>query len=126
MLNQLLSEMGALRWELRSPAGCQVADLKFRELQRNGALCAYISVAAENKSQENLLFKMLAAIDFEQGDLVPITDILRPLPLLQDSSEQANNFSKIFTIPSLASLIAKPELKRQAWCVLQQFRDYNL
>ena len=65
MLNQLLSEMGALRWELRCPQNLQPAKPQCYELHRNGALLAYISVAAADKAQENLLLKMLAAIDFE-------------------------------------------------------------
>ena len=94
MLNQLLSEMGALRWELRCPQNLQPAKPQCYELHRNGALLAYISVAAADKAQENLLLKMLAAIDFELGAMVLLDDADTKLPLLQDYAATDINFTR--------------------------------
>ena len=60
MLDQLLSEMNAVRWQRRPAQSISYEEVKYYELCLNGSVRAYMSVASENAPQEQLLKKMLS------------------------------------------------------------------
>ena len=124
MLDQLLSEMKAVRWKLRScDSGAQHST--YFSLLQGGACVAYLDVSVTSGKQQALLDKMLSAINFKQGELIAEGKINYSLPVLQDRSVSDLEFSKVFSLAKLQFLLDNPEQKRQAWDVLQKLRDFK-
>jgi hypothetical protein len=117
MLDQLLQEMGAVRWQIRAP---QILLQSYCALKYNGQVVAYLDVKVQTASDKDLLAKMLAAINLSNAGLV-VGGLDYKLPLLHDNSDGNSDFVQSFILPTLSSVIDVSS-KRAAWTVLQQLQ----
>ena len=121
MLDQLLNEMNVTRWVQRNGGlASENTESAVGALYFNSDLVAYLDVTVASNSEQVLLEKMLGAIGLSRQDCRDKVD--HSLPLLHDGSCIASKHDISFSLAKL-STISSPDSKREAWGVLQKFRD---
>lgn len=130
--DQLLSLMGAVRWDYKAdpyPDAPKTSSLSVWELATTGgAVLANLYGAIDSPEQQQLLTKMLQAVDLKQAGCVKFQS-QNPLPILclgataKNAVVQAGAVAPLYMVASLQDLLSDNQLKRQAWSELQVLRD---